>query len=195
MKGFLGLDWLPSDSSKANAQRYEEWVAYELNLILSRWSGWCVLSEVFSMRRNGRTMSIKPYSPTPDDPLNAYAKPLDPQAATLKGAPQKFGGGPQAGKDIPQAPPGTGKGSDVEIRYTPWLFKPGIGGPVQTTRMKSYCMRLSTGSEKCPDYTFREPRPNGLIPQRNLLLSLLVTFIGLRRADRGSGPTIHSPQR
>jgi len=128
-KGFLGLDWVPSATSEANAQRYEEWVVYELNLILSRWSGWCVLSEVFSMNRNGRKMSIKPYSPTPDDPLNAYAAPLDPQAATLKGAPQKFGGGPQAGKDIPGAPPGTGKGSDVEIRYTPWLFRPGIGGP------------------------------------------------------------------
>ena len=73
-------------------------------------------------------MYIKPYAPTPADPINAYARPLDPQAATLKGAPQKYGGGPQAGKDIPGTAPGTGKGSDVEIRYTPWLFNPSAGG-------------------------------------------------------------------
>jgi hypothetical protein len=128
-KGFLGLDWLPSEKSKANAQRYEEWVVFQLNLILKRWSGWSVMSEIFSKHKEQKKIYIRPYAPTLQDPLNAFARPLDPQAATLKGAPQKFAGGPDAGKDIPGKPPGTGKGSDVEILYTPWIFKPGIGGP------------------------------------------------------------------
>jgi Effector protein len=129
LKGFLGLDWMPSDESKENARRYEEWVVFELNTIMKRWSGWAVISEIFGRSSRGRKMYIRPYSPTPKDPYNAYASPLDARAATLKGAPQKIGGGPQAGKDVAGAAPGSGEGSDVEIRYTPWIFQSGIGGP------------------------------------------------------------------
>jgi hypothetical protein len=128
-KGFLGLDWLPSSQAKLNEKRYEDWITYQLNLIIKKWVGWSVLSEVFSKGRSGRKMYIRQYEPTKKDPINAYAAPLDPQAATLKGAPQKYCGGDNAGKDISGTPDGTGTGTDVEIRYTPWLFTAASGGP------------------------------------------------------------------
>ncbi len=133
-KGFLGLDWAPSSEAKLNERRYEDWITLELNLIIKRWVGWSVLSEIFSKGRSGRKMYIRPYEPTKRDPVNAYAMALDKRAATLKDAPQKYCASDpdnniRAGQDIPGALDGTGTGSDVELRYTPWLFTAGSGGP------------------------------------------------------------------
>jgi hypothetical protein len=128
-KGALGLDWFPSSSSKLSGERYEDWVVHELNLIIKKWAGWSVLVDIFGKHRQNRKMYIRPYQPTKKDPVNAYAAPLNPQGATLKGAPQKYCADEQVGKDIPGAGSGTGQGSDVEIRYSPWMFNSGAGGP------------------------------------------------------------------
>jgi hypothetical protein len=105
-----------------NQQEYEQAVKWSLDLISHSQTGQALLR---AMQRTSKRLSIKPWR---KKEVSAGGGPFDMSAATAKGKLQRD---PDTGKlvidaqgNLPIA--GTGKGSDVEIRYTPSMW--GFGG-------------------------------------------------------------------
>lgn len=124
--GFLGLDWLPSGAAKSKKVNYESAVIGTLTRLISKFSGWAVIVEIF---RTNKKMYVRPFHPTPADQYNAYAQPTDWAAATLKDTAVRDN---QGNLPPPGAPriTGTGWGSDTIINFSPSTFAPGSGAPI-----------------------------------------------------------------
>jgi hypothetical protein len=78
----------PLPAALTSKTNYEAGVLTMLTGLIRTWTGWAVMTEVFGKQKK---MFIRPYHATPQDPFNAYAGALDPQAATMQGTP--VGGG------------------------------------------------------------------------------------------------------
>jgi hypothetical protein len=105
---------------------YEKWVASVLDDIQGRATGKAVLNEIAAASQY--TVRILPYMQDDQDDYNASANPRDDVAATSTGMPLLD----KKGKPIADRGSGTGKGSDVEIDFSPamWgVFSDGKGHP------------------------------------------------------------------
>lgn len=98
--GILGLDWFPSSQASAQKSNYESGVVSILDKLLTRRTGWAVLTEIFYTK--GEKMVIRPYHPSPGREFNATARALDRKAATLKGT--SVGGGQGFGTATKNSP-------------------------------------------------------------------------------------------
>ena len=63
MKGFLGLTLLPSADSRAAREKYEASIVRQLDMLVSRRTGWAVLKEIYDLGRSrGKEVRIVPYT-------------------------------------------------------------------------------------------------------------------------------------
>ncbi|MGC2657904.1 MAG: M91 family zinc metallopeptidase [Bryobacteraceae bacterium] len=122
--GFLGLDWAPSKDAKIQKQRYETDINAALERLANTWTGWAIITEIYYTQRQ---MVICPYHPTPQTgQFNAYAKPVDVKAATMKDTTALDDHGKLPPKD--QRIVGTGTGSNTIVRFSSTTFT-GAGAP------------------------------------------------------------------
>jgi hypothetical protein len=103
------------DIYRHHKRGYEKWVTDLLDTdIRCRATGRALLKEI--ALAPSRIVSISPYLPDDEDDYNAAAKALDVEAATAVGMPVLDSDGQ------PDEGGGTGKGSDVEIDFSPELY-------------------------------------------------------------------------
>src|SRR5262249_38921862 len=80
LEGWRRLTWFPSDASKAARDKYEASVVRQLDMVVSRWSGWAVLKEIADIGRSrGKEVRIVPYTREDQNERgdeNAFARPL-----------------------------------------------------------------------------------------------------------------------
>jgi hypothetical protein len=81
--GFLGLDWFPSGDAASHKRNFESGVLKLLDDLIKTWTGWAVMTDVFSV--SNKHMVIRPYHPTPTEPFNAFARADDARSATMQG--------------------------------------------------------------------------------------------------------------
>lgn len=130
LKGFLGLDWLPSNDAIRNKQRYETWCKQSLSTLLSKYTSYWVMKEVFA--KTPKRVTLEPLreedtTPPPDIPkewinpmdfqCKAKVDPSDLQKATKSGM--------QVGDN--EKVKGLGTGSDAVLRINPWNYH-NVGG-------------------------------------------------------------------
>lgn len=122
LKGFLGLDWLPSDEAKANMKRFETTVVQLVNEVTKPASGFWIVQEINGA--SSKKVMIKPWIPQEDaDELNKnsglpYGTPDSYAKATPAGDYAKTTEKPAKGDNL-----GVGGGTDYVIRYTPWWYQ------------------------------------------------------------------------
>ena len=92
-----------------------------VNYIAGRLTGRIILQ---ALQATGRTMRIQPYQPTEENPLNASASADDLEAATPRGETVLQCSGSDTGqpRGLIFHPEGTGRGSDVTVRFTPSMW-------------------------------------------------------------------------
>jgi hypothetical protein len=122
--GFLGLHWFPTAGPSANQQHYENDVLGALDRLMKTMSGWAVLNDIYYAP--SKTMIIQPFHPTAKDPVNAYASPVDWNAATLKDTTVLNSDGSQPKPSERRT--GTGQGSDTVISFSSSVFG-GVAAP------------------------------------------------------------------
>jgi hypothetical protein len=120
LEGALGLSWFPSAEARAQVRNYENDVLRNLNIIRSTWTGYTVIQEIGLSRP--RTMRIKPWPNAADQ--NADASPTNWADGELRDVRVHDG----MGNIIPGLV-GTGRGSDVIVRFTGSMWGPGNGHP------------------------------------------------------------------
>ena len=114
-----------------NPVAYRREVARYLDLIRTTESGRTLIRFI---KMSARRLLIKPYHPTPDAPVNAFASPDNPLAAYPRGAPQLqavkvgfvgalLGADPDAVVMLPTGNLGVGGGSPVTIKYHPATYR------------------------------------------------------------------------
>jgi hypothetical protein len=125
LKGFLGLDWFPSDAAKLRKRRYEEWIPHLINEISRQATGCWLLSEI---QGASHKVIVKPWIPDPEATAaqNAqglpYGKPKDYAAASPSGIPGKPADIDHLDQLFKRENIGTGAGSDFVIWFTPWWY-------------------------------------------------------------------------
>src|SRR5262249_52863918 len=150
-------------ASKAARDKYEASVVRQLDMVVSRWSGWAVLKEIADIGRSrGKEGRIVPYTREDQNERgdeNAFARPLSGRAAAPRAVTPYMGG-----VDDPSTPAderyqtmsytGTGEGSNVEVHYSPDRLSQGPAPlcPRDGTVSKGPC-RLTPGSDDTPDTT------------------------------------------
>jgi hypothetical protein len=110
----------------ADEQRFETEVQQQLTQLLTFQTGAAVIGEIWG--RRGHTLRIVPWQ---SNEHNADATPTSDQGAFARGAPIRSGAD---GHLIRGARPGTGRGSDSRVRYTPFIFASDMGGWTPRTR-------------------------------------------------------------
>ena len=123
LKGFLGLDWLPSDEAKRNVQVYEGAVEKLVNQLNGPASSFWVLKEIESANKS---LIIKPWrhDPAKDEKTEthymAYGEPESYADATPSGEMAKTIETSELSKSERQANIGTGRGTNYVLYFTPW---------------------------------------------------------------------------
>ncbi|BDC49909.1 hypothetical protein F183_A22250 [Bryobacterales bacterium F-183] len=140
LKGFLGLDWFPSEAARTNKKNYETWCFRVLGQLLVNPVGSIVLKEIFS--KVPRTITLEPLSADdvklPDDVPAEWINPLD-MICKAKVDPINEQRGTKTGVTVSrqQELKGTGQGSDCVLKINPWNYhnmggkcpnEPGRGG-------------------------------------------------------------------
>ena len=96
LEGWRRLTWFPSDASKAARDKYEASVVRQLDMVVSRWSGWAVLKEIADIGRSrGKEVRIVPYTREDQNERgdeNAFARPLSGRAAAPRAVTPYMGG-------------------------------------------------------------------------------------------------------
>src|SRR5262245_48889110 len=110
----------------ADAQRYQQEVHQQFTQLLMFRTGAAVIREIWDRPR--RTLRIVPWRSSQH---NADSSPVSDQGAFARGAPIRSGAN---GHLIRGASPGTGRGSDSRVRYTPFMFASDMGGWTAQTR-------------------------------------------------------------
>ena len=120
LEGALGLSWFPSAEARTRVSNYENDVLRHLGIIYGTWTGRTVITEIALTRQ--RTMRIIPW---PNSGVqNADAFPTNWADGELQGVTAHDGlGNPIRGVT------GTGRGSDVVVRFTGSMWGPGTGHP------------------------------------------------------------------
>jgi len=123
LKGFLGLDWFPSDQAKRNVEVYERSIEQLVQrLTMSATSFW-VLKEIES---GNKSLIIKPWrhDPAKDAKIEthymAYGEPESYADATAAGEFAKTTEISELSKSDRRANMGTGLGTNYVLYFTPW---------------------------------------------------------------------------
>jgi hypothetical protein len=132
---FLNGDSIAALRSDINQATWERGVLFQLKNLIDVPPFYCSRAVMNALTRNGKKTVIKPFGPTAQDPLNAYAQPTNWQAATPNGKDQLYCGDDPStpindtGLKIPGTPKGTGTGSDIIVSYTAQDWVPQANDP------------------------------------------------------------------
>jgi len=123
LKGFLGLDWLPSDAAKNNVVVYERAIEQLVHRLGGPASSFWVLKEIESANRS---LVIKPWRHDPAKDARtethwmAYGEPESYADATAAGEFAKTSENSELPKAERLANMGTGRGTNYVLYFTPW---------------------------------------------------------------------------
>jgi hypothetical protein len=123
LKGFLGLDWLPSEAAKLNVQIYERSIERLVQRLNGQASSYWVLKEIESANKS---LIIKPWRHDPAKDARtethhmAYGEPDSYADASPSGEFAKTSNHSDLPKSERQANIGTGRGTNYVLYFTPY---------------------------------------------------------------------------